>query len=130
MVKYRMLKTRAVTASSVVEQILIYSDCQTYMTRWYECVLMSSYLCPQLLQLTVAGLSRWHSPPQLLLSVQTQTGPDPERERWGEGNIRAKVVRRMVRDRTGRLSWIMMDFHLKSAAKMQTHTHTDSFIVP
>lgn len=49
MVKYCMLKTRAVTAPSVAEQILMYSDGQTYVT---ECVLRSAYLfcasvCPR-----------------------------------------------------------------------------------
>lgn len=49
--------------------------------------LRMSSLSQPLLPLTVARLSRWRSPPQLLPSAQTQTGPDEgeqERDRDGE----------------------------------------------
>lgn len=50
------------------------------------------HLCSQLLQLTVAALSGWHSPPQLLLSVQTQTDPNQKgREKgWKYGRTVAE----------------------------------------
>lgn len=39
---------------------------------------MSGGHVPQLLDLTVAELSKWRSPPQQRLSAQTQTGPEQE----------------------------------------------------
>lgn len=53
-----------------------------------------SPVCPQLLQFTVAGLSRWHSPPLLLLSAQTQTGPN------NEGSEKRGKKTERVNDRT------------------------------
>lgn len=58
-----------------------------------------SSVCSLVLQLTEAGLSRWHSPPQLLLSAQIQTGPDQteqEQERWREKIERRKVGERRI----------------------------------
>lgn len=50
----------------------------------FWCACMCCGHVPQLLRLTAAGLSKWRSPPQQLLSMQTQTGPDQEAQRRGK----------------------------------------------
>lgn len=51
---------------------------------FYLSFVCASSVCPRLLQLTVAGLSRWHSPPLLLPWAQTQTDPirEASENRW------------------------------------------------
>lgn len=108
-VKYCMLKTRAVTAPSVAEQILMYSDGKTYITELYECVLRRVYsfcacaclrcvvgCCSSLWQCFQDGIH--------LLSYCCQRKLKLVLNRWSERGGREKD-----RYRTEGNSWVIMD---------------------
>lgn len=65
-------------------------------------------------QLTVAGLSRWRSLPQRLLSAQTQTGPEESEGRQGE-------EREWGSEKCEGDSWTITEVHLLSARVVQRH---------
>lgn len=120
--KYCMLKTSVVWSKFLFTVMarhtwlgcikhVLWSMVYVWVCFFLFCQHVLSVYCTQLLQLTVARLSRWRSLPLPLRSAQTQTGPEKEGTKLGE-NIERGRRRQANRVKSYK------------DASMNTHTHT------